>query len=370
MDDSLKDALAWLSEDENPWGVRVLDVRPYTHGMLSTSNDPQCAQNAVSFFGDDGAGWIGQLPTARYSEAVNRRYKVEGRLYEGPLFIPDCMEHKWAIFYRQGRLIFVRSWLREVYVVADVTRISDDEIEVTQLYGDFGAGADDEGFDGRVLDFLLRTHVLGQVYPAPLPSKLATDEESSALWCVRMFGKLAWVGALERPVDDEQPPEEPLRSYSLLHLAATRGDRATLKTLLEQGWPLDILANDGLSVMHWAVAGEDPELPELLISLGADVDMPSIEGATALMNVVQNADVEKVERLIALGAEVNRGDLRGFTALHRACEMGHDEVALALLDHGADPTIEVQGHSPRSLALMQEHQGIVALIDAVSHMSS
>lgn len=363
MEERLKDALAWIAEDENPWGVRVLDVRPYTHGMLSTSNDPQCAQNAVSFFGDDGSGWIGQLPTARHSEAVNRRYMVDGRLYEGPLFIPDCMEHKWAIFYRQGRLIFVRSWLREVYVVADVKRISDEEIEVTQLYGEFGAGTDDEGFDALVLDFLLRTHVLGQVYPAPLPSQLAVDEESSALWCVRMFGKMAWVGAAQRPVD-EFIVDEPLRSFSLIHLAATRGDRAALKALFEQGVPLDLLANDGLSVMHWAVAGEDPGMPQHLISLGADVDTPSVEGATPLMNVVQNDDLEKVAQLIELGADVNRGDLRGFTALHRACEMGHEGVVKLLLEHGADPNVEVQGHSPRSLALMQEHQGIIALIDA------
>ena len=118
--------------------------------------------------------------------------------------------------------------------------------------------------------------------------------------------------------------------------------------------------------MHWAVAGEDPGMPHYLISLGADVDTPSIEGATALMNVVQNDDLEKVAQLIDLGADVNRGDLRGFTALHRACEMGHEGVVKLLLDHGADPNVEVQGHSPRSLALMQEHQGIIALIDAAS----
>src|SRR5262249_15916758 len=39
----------WLAPADNPWGVPVLDVRPVTLGMLSTSRDQQCALNAMSF---------------------------------------------------------------------------------------------------------------------------------------------------------------------------------------------------------------------------------------------------------------------------------------------------------------------------------
>src|SRR5260221_440138 len=41
--------LKWLSPDENPWHVRVLDMRPFTQGVISTSTDPQMAANSVSW---------------------------------------------------------------------------------------------------------------------------------------------------------------------------------------------------------------------------------------------------------------------------------------------------------------------------------
>lgn len=43
-----------IRAEANPWGVALLDVRPVTHGMLSTSRDPKNAANAVSFGKDDG----------------------------------------------------------------------------------------------------------------------------------------------------------------------------------------------------------------------------------------------------------------------------------------------------------------------------
>ena len=54
--------LDWIEAADNPWGVRVLDVRPVTLTMLSTSADPRCASNAVSFGQDDGTSFIGEDP--------------------------------------------------------------------------------------------------------------------------------------------------------------------------------------------------------------------------------------------------------------------------------------------------------------------
>lgn len=363
----LGDELSWIDAQEVPWGVRVLDVRPITQGMLSTSNDPQCAQNAVSFYGEDGSSFLQELPQSKHTEHVGRRYQVDGRLYDGPLFIPDCMEHKWAIFYRQGRLIFVRSWLREVYVVADVEHVAPDMIEVTTLYGDFSAGFDEEdeaqGGEGRVLDYLLRSHAMQLVYPAPLPQALEEDARSAGLWCMRMFGKLAYVASAVAPPDDLEPPQLTLRSFSMLHLAVARGDKRAVAGYLERGWPSTLLANDGLTLMHWALSCEDRDMMGFLVEQGVDVDVRSAEGATALMNAVQSNDVEAMRALLALGAEVNAADARGFGALHRAAEMGHVDAVRALLAAGADVEMEAHGHTPRSLAVLTGEQEIVALLE-------
>lgn len=37
----------WIEAANNPWRVRVLDVRPVTLTILSTSTSHQCAANAV-----------------------------------------------------------------------------------------------------------------------------------------------------------------------------------------------------------------------------------------------------------------------------------------------------------------------------------
>src|SRR5690349_11413576 len=56
--------LHWIEAADNPWGIRVLDVRPVTLNIVSTSTDPQCATNAVSFGNDDGLGFVGQAPAS------------------------------------------------------------------------------------------------------------------------------------------------------------------------------------------------------------------------------------------------------------------------------------------------------------------
>ena len=51
--------VSWIAAADNPWGVRVLDVRPVTLTLLALSTDRQCAQNAVSFGQDDGTSLDG-----------------------------------------------------------------------------------------------------------------------------------------------------------------------------------------------------------------------------------------------------------------------------------------------------------------------
>jgi ankyrin repeat protein len=49
--------------------------------------------------------------------------------------------------------------------------------------------------------------------------------------------------------------------------------------------------------------------------------------------------------------------------LHRAAEMGHLDVLRVLLDRGAMPNPEAEGHTPRSLAEGRNRADIVAVLD-------
>jgi len=351
--------IPWIEAADNPWGVRVLDVRPVTLTMLSASADPQCASNAVSFGQDDGTSFIGEEPPATRVAEASLTFPVDRMLADGVLFVPREMEHKWALFYHRGEVICVRSWLRKVQVVARVEQ-REDQVEITQVRGTFGAEDEERDFTTRILDYLLRSHALDTVYPAPLPTGMESDPQAAAMWCMSMFGNRALIATPHRFV--RLDPDRPLRTHSLLHIAVARGNASAIDQYLAAGVPIDLLAGDGLAPLHWALASENPAILTLLLNRGSPVDVRSAEGATPLMNAVQSGSIEKVATLLDHGADVNARDRRGFTALHRASEMGHLAVTQLLLDRGATPNPDAEGHTPRSLAEGRNREDIVAVL--------
>ncbi len=353
-------AVRWLGPDENPWGVPVLDVRPVTLGMISTTQHEQCALNAMSFAQDDGTGFIGAEPKVPRRSAVGLRFRIDRFLADGALFLPTEMEHKWALYFRGGKIICIRSWKREVVAVAD-SRIAGDLLEITTIRGALVSEDDEPAFAVRVLDFLLCSHALDMIYPAPLPSGMESDPSLAAFWCMSCFGNRAHF-ATPYPLP-ENLPEKPLRTHSLLHIAVARGDSAAVRRLLDSGLPVDLLARDGLAPLHWAIAREDTSMLSLLLERGSPVDVRSIEGATPLMNAAQGRSLQKVAYFLDHGADPNATDGRGFTTLHRAAEMGEMEIVRMLLDRGASRHAEAQGQTPRSLAASRGESAIIELLD-------
>lgn len=351
--------ITWLNAADNPWKIPILDVRPITLGMLSTSTDRQCAENAVSFSHDDGTSFIGIEPAVKRTIGCELRYHIDRMLVDGALFLPHEMEHKWAIYFHKSQIILIRSWLRQVVAVAEVETIENFAI-IKTIQGTILDEQEEPEFTVRVLDFLLRSHALGIAYPAPLPAGLEIHPEEAAHWCFSRFGNLAHYAT---PYEIEPTiPEPPLRTHSLLHIAVARGDEAGIIEWLNYGVPPDLLANDGLTPLHWALAQENTSILELLLSRGAMIDMRSDEGATPLMNVAQNGDLEIARFLLDRGASPNAVDLRGFTAMHRAAEVGHLEIVQLLLDCGAMAHPEAHGHTPLSLAEKRQRTAIVELL--------
>jgi hypothetical protein len=356
------DRIRGLEPADHPWGVPVLDVRPVTLGGLSMTKDRQCALNAMSFAQDDGTGFVGVEPRISREIPVGLRYRIDGMLADGALFIPREMEHKWALYFLRGQIICVRSWLRQVVVVADA-RIAGEFLEVTALSGAFCSDDEPPAFSIRVLDYLLRSHALDMIYPAPLPAGADREPQRAAMWCMSTFGNrvhFATPHELVGPI-----PERPLRTHSLLHMAVACGKLDEVKRLLNAGMPADLLAGDGLAPLHWAIAQDDIAMPSLLLERGSPVDVRSAEGATPLMNAAQARSLAKVAYLLDRGADADAADGRGFTALHRAAEMGEIEIVRLLLGRGASPHRDAQGHTPRSLAAHRGEKAIVELMDSL-----
>jgi len=349
----------WVDAADNPWGVRLLDVRSFTTTMISTSTDPKCAENAVSFGRDDGLGFVGQSPLVDRVAAASLRLPIDGWLADGALFIPREMEHKWALFYHRRQILCVRSWKREVQVVAEVEPHAG-HVEVVAVRGTFTSVDEDPDFTVRALDYLLRSHALRELYPAPLPLEMENDPSKASMWCFSLFGNMALYAT---PLSiARRDPEAPLRTISLLHIAAARGDEAAMRGQMAAGVPRDVLGPDGLAPLHWALMCNALGPTTMLLDLGAPAGLRSADGVTPLMIAVELGSREKADLLLELGVEVNAQDDRGYAALHRAAEMGNAELVELLLRHGASPAIEAQGQTPRALAEARGENAVVALL--------
>jgi hypothetical protein len=204
--------IQWIAPGDNPWNVRLLDLRAVTQSLLATSADPQCAANALSFIQDDGSSFSTINPVSPRTVDVSLRYRIAQPFADGPLFTPTCMEDKWAIFYRGGQILFVRSWTRELYARAEV-KMHGEEIQITAIQGDLVDKNEEPGYKARAADYLIRSHALDLVYPVPLTN--AEEPPSyTAMWCFEGFGRRAWFAT-----PDEIPyqmPEQPLRTRSRL----------------------------------------------------------------------------------------------------------------------------------------------------------
>ena len=178
---------------------------------------------------------------------------------------------------------------------------------------------------------------------------------------------IVWIGAAGYPTG----------AGSDIADAAQRGDRATVRALLQKKLDVNAAQVDGATALHWAIHRLDVELADLLLARGASVSAKTREGVTPLAMAAQHghgaliarllaagADAKElgvngetmvmfaaragsadaIKVLVAAGADVNaRERLRGTTALMWAAEQRHPDAVTALLELGADPAIRSGG---------------------------
>lgn len=350
--------LNWVQPNQNPWNIELLDLRPISQTMLSSSKDPKMASNAISYNQEDGLIFLGQNPKSNKSVESNLSFPIDSKLENGVLFIPSTMENKWAIYFHQNKILFIRSWLREVFVIAETIQ-ENNQLIVKKINGEFTDNETKE-FTESVLKFLIHSHVLKETVPAPIPIELKRDTDNSGLWAFSSYGNMAHFGHFEESIT--YSTESIIRSHSLLHIAVARGELDKVKEELENGANINSLAGDGLSTLQWSIANS-PEILEFLLKNGANPNIESVEGATPIMNAVQSNKMEHLKLLIANKADINKQDKRGFTALHRASEMGHIEIVKELLQNGAKKETEAEGHTALSLATARNNKEIIEMLE-------
>jgi ankyrin repeat protein len=124
-----------------------------------------------------------------------------------------------------------------------------------------------------------------------------------------------------------------------LLMAVFRGQRETMRILLEAGADPNVRGSEGDSPLRWCVEQGDREMVELLLHHGAAETINEVgapRGRTALGLAAERLDVPMIELLINAGADPAALDEDDFIARERLPQRNHSnqdtwDVALGLL---------------------------------------
>jgi uncharacterized protein len=146
--------------------------------------------------------------------------------------------------------------------------------------------------------------------------------------------------------------------------AAMKGDKALVRTLLQQKNDVNAPQADGATALQWAAYRADPEMTALLIAAGANVKAANRDGATALFLASVNGSAPVIDRLLKAGADPNERQPFGETPLMFAARNGNVEAINILLAHKADVNAKegVRGTTALMWAAEQRHPAAVKML--------
>lgn len=127
-----------------------------------------------------------------------------------------------------------------------------------------------------------------------------------------------------------------------LEYAVLRNKTAVVETLMKL-IRFDAKSPEGSMILHSAASQGNEALVKTLLEQGADPNRPSPNGDTILLSYLRGGLAARAAESIAKGADVNAKDTSGQTALQMAVLKGLEDVIPMLLDKGADPNAADKG---------------------------
>jgi len=148
--------------------------------------------------------------------------------------------------------------------------------------------------------------------------------------------------------------------------AAMRGDRETVRALLQKGADANAARGDGMTALHWAAERGDAEMADMLIYAGANAKAVTRIGEYTPLHIAsRGGHTAVVEKLLKAGANVNaRTTNSGATSLHLAAASGNTELIALLLDHHAEVNaLETEsGQTPLIFAAAQNRVNAIKVL--------
>ena len=200
------------------------------------------------------------------------------------------------------------------------------------------------------------------------------------LWAAAENGSAAMV---ERLLDAGANPNVSLLSGETPLMTAARvGAADVARQLIEADADTALTAGRGQTALMWAVAQRHPAVVDVLLAHGAAVDartevwtevvkttpepwnpeyvaeLPQ-GGYTPLLFAARVGDLASAKLLVAAGANVNDQPPYGTSATVVAAHSGHRDVAVFLLEQGADPNAADAGYTALHAAILHKDAGLV-----------
>ena len=139
--------------------------------------------------------------------------------------------------------------------------------------------------------------------------------------------------------------------------AAMKGDKAAVRTLIQQKADVNAAQPDGATALHWAAYRGDKELTDMLLKAGANARVANREGSTPLWLASVRGDAAIIGALIASGADANEQLPLGRSPLMAASRTGNIEAMKVLIDLGANVNAKetARGTTPLMWAADEAH---------------
>jgi uncharacterized protein len=165
---------------------------------------------------------------------------------------------------------------------------------------------------------------------------------------------------------------------SPLMMAARAGSASAVKSLLGHGADVNARENSRKqTALMWAAAQRHSEVVRLLLEAGADIHARTLTyptrvsfgperpnkdplafgfiergGSTAFLFAARSGDVESAKLLISAGTDVNESLPDNQSAVVVAARSGHEKLAQFLVEQGADPNAAGAGFAPLHIAIL------------------
>jgi hypothetical protein len=196
---------AWVGRDQNQFGIALLDCRSVAHGTTAWTTNKEIVETFGRLRKSTGAEHVNRRPDDSIEVACALRFPYSGAHGEGPVFKALAMEDKWDMYLYGDCLYIARSWSGNLCFVAPC-EFKAGVVEIRRIIARSETVFGDTVYAGRVVDYLINSHMSNRVVPHPFPARMRDAPPGDlAAHSFEMFGRRGLFGSFEETIGVQGP---------------------------------------------------------------------------------------------------------------------------------------------------------------------